>query len=209
MTSRITGLHGANGSGKSTLVHLLTRRYSLGSGQIRIDGLAATEIELQSYRKQVAVIPETVKIFNATLGDNLLLGQSDLGLDVLVHRMEQLAVGPFIARFRAGLATMLGEDGRQLSAGERQMIGLIRVLLATPSVLIVDEGLNSLDPRLLALAAELLRAHAARGAVLLVSHDAAVLALANDRFVLDKGSIAREASDLPSSHSRPAAMEIS
>ena len=74
---RITGLSGANGSGKSTLIHLLTRRYPLAKGMLTVDGVAAEEIDLHDYRRNVALIPETVKIFNGTLGANLAMAAPD------------------------------------------------------------------------------------------------------------------------------------
>ena len=186
---QITGLSGENGSGKTTLVHLLTRRYPLDAGSLRVDGVAASAIDLHAYRRQVAVVPEAVKIFHGTLGDNIALAAEELTRDELADRLRDLDVHPFMNRFNGGLATMLGEDGRRLSAGERQMIGLIRVLVYRPSVVIVDEGLNALDPQLYRTAIRALTAHASRGAVLLISHHPSVLTLADEKFRLEGGVI--------------------
>jgi ABC-type bacteriocin/lantibiotic exporter with double-glycine peptidase domain len=186
---RIVGLSGSNGSGKTTLVHLLSRRYELSAGQLRVDGADASSIDLHAYRMAVVVVPETVKIFHGTLGENIALGAGDLSCEELDRRLDDLGVGPFLRRFKGGLATLLGEDGRRLSAGERQMIGLIRVLLAEPSVLIIDEGLNALDPQTYRTAMEALASHAATGAILLISHHPSVLALADERFRLEGGLI--------------------
>ena len=114
---RITGLSGANGSGKSTLIHLLTRRYPLAEGMLTVDGVAAEEIDLHDYRRKVALIPETVKIFNGTLGANLAMAAPDLSPVALQERLQELSVETFLGRFRAGLATEIGENGRRLSAG--------------------------------------------------------------------------------------------
>ena len=187
---RIVEVSGANGSGKTTLVHLLSRRYPLRDGLLRVDEVDASSIDLEAYRRAVAVVPETVKIFHGTLGENIALGAIGLCAQELGHRLRDLAVGPFISRFKDGLETVLGEDGRRLSAGERQMIGLIRVLLGRPSVLIVDEGLNALDPQTYRTAAQALSAHAERGAILLISHHPSVLALADERFRLEGGALA-------------------
>jgi len=186
---QIIGLSGLNGSGKTTLVHLLSRRYPLSEGRLRVDDVEASNIDLHSYRSEVAVVPETVKIFHGTLGDNIAMGAGALPVEELTARLNDLAVGPFISRFRGGLATQLGEDGRRLSAGERQMIGLIRVLLGRPSVLIIDEGLNALDPQSFRIAAKALSAHASRRATLLISHHPSVLALADERFRLEGGIV--------------------
>ncbi len=87
------------------------------------------------------------------------------------------------------MATLLGEDGRRLSAGERQMIGLIRVLLTQPEVLIIDEGLNALDPQSYRMAVQALSARASRRATLLISHHQSVLDLADEQFRLEGGVI--------------------
>ena len=186
---QITGLSGTNGSGKSTLIHLLTRRYPLAEGMLTVDGVAAEEIDLHSYRRNVALVPEAVKVFNGTLGANLTMAAPDLSPEALLKRLHALSVEGFLGRFRAGLATEVGEDGRRLSAGERQMIGLIRALLGKPAVLIVDEGFNALDPEAFAQAVRLVSAHARNGAVLIVSHVQQLISLADERFILEGGAV--------------------
>jgi ABC-type bacteriocin/lantibiotic exporter with double-glycine peptidase domain len=195
---RIMGLSGANGSGKSTLIHLLTRRYALAEGTLTVDGVAAEAIDLHSYRRNVALVPEAVKIFNGTLGANLAMAAPELSPEALLERLRELSVESFLGRFGAGLATEVGEDGRRLSAGERQMIGLIRALLGKPAVLMVDEGLNALDSEAFAQAARLVRAHARNGAVLLVSHVRQLISLADEHFILEGGAV------LPATHTRAA-----
>ena len=195
---QITGLSGANGSGKSTLIYLITRRYPLAEGTLTVDGVAAELIDLHSYRRNVAFVPETVKIFNGTLGANLAMAAPDFSHDDLLERIHEMSAASFIGRFGGGLDTEVGEDGRRLSAGERQMIGLIRALLGRPSVLIVDEGFNALDPPAFALAVRLVKAHARGGAVLLVSHVPQLISLADEHFHLERGAV------LPVTHSRAA-----
>ena len=186
---QITGLSGANGSGKSTLIHLLTRRYPLAEGTLTVDGVAAEQIDLHSYRRNVALVPEAVKIFNGTLGANLAMSVPDLPHEELLARIQKMSAASFIGRFGGGLDTEVGEDGRRLSAGERQMISLIRALLGKPSVLIVDEGFNALDPAAFALAIRLVKAHARGGAVLLVSHVPQLISLADEHFHLERGTV--------------------
>ena len=195
---RITGLSGANGSGKSTLIRLITRCYPLAEGTLSVDGGAAEGIDLHSYRRNVALVPETVKIFNGTLETNLALAVPDLSREDLLERVQEMSVASFIGRFDGGLNTEVGEDGRRLSAGERQMIGLVRALLGGPSVLIVDEGFKALDPQSFALAVRLVKAHARNGAVLLVSHVPQLISLADERFILERGAV------LPDTPSRAA-----
>ncbi len=194
----ITALSGANGSGKSTLIHLLTRRYPLSEGTLSVDGVAAEAIDLHSYRRNVALVPETVKIFNGSLGANLAMAATNLPDRALLGRLRELSLESFLNRFTAGLGTEVGEDGRRLSAGERQMIGLIQALLGKPAVLIVDEGFNALDPEAFALAVRLVKLQARHGAVLLVSHVQQLIALADERLILQRGVV------FPDTHPRAA-----
>ena len=75
---RIVGLSGSNGSGKTTLIHLLSRRYPLTQGRLRVDHVDGSSIDLHDYRNAVRVVPETVKIFHGTLGENIALGAGEL-----------------------------------------------------------------------------------------------------------------------------------
>ena len=161
---------------------------------LTVDGVAAEAIDLHSYRRNVALVPEAVKIFNGTLGANLAMAAPDFSPEALLERLRELSVEAFLGRFRAGLATEVGEDGRRLSAGERQMIGLVRALLGRPAVLMVDEGFNALDPEAFTQAVRLVRAHARNGAVLLVSHVQRLISLADERFILEGGIV------LPDTH---------
>jgi ABC-type bacteriocin/lantibiotic exporter with double-glycine peptidase domain len=185
----ITALRGANGRGKSTLIHLLTRRYPLAEGTLELDGVAVEAIDLGSYRRNVALVPEYVKLFNGTLVSNLAMAAPDLTHEALLKRLRDLSVGSFLSRFKAGPGTAVGEDGRRLSAGERQILGLIRALLGDPTVLIVDEGFNALDPEAFELAVHLVKRQSRRGAVLIVSHVESLLALSDERFVLQHGAL--------------------
>jgi ATP-binding cassette, subfamily C, bacteriocin exporter len=167
---RITALSGPSGSGKSTLVKLLQRSYPIVGGSIRIDDRPVDTIALPDYRANVAVLREATKIFNLPLGDNLTLGRAGGGKPLL-DRINAVGLESFLARFPAGLGTMLGEDARQLSSGERQIVGLLRALHAEPELLIVDEGVNAIDQEMVDIAHHALRAYAAEHAVLLISHN--------------------------------------
>jgi ABC-type bacteriocin/lantibiotic exporter with double-glycine peptidase domain len=167
---RITALSGPSGSGKSTLVKLLQRSYPVGGGQILVDDQPADKIALPEYRANVAVLRETTKIFNLSLSDNITLGRTGYSAELL-NRINATGLESFIARFPAGLNTMLGEDARQLSSGERQIVGLLRAMLAEPALLIVDEGVNAIDQEMVDIAHHSLRAYAGEHAVVLISHN--------------------------------------
>jgi ATP-binding cassette subfamily B protein len=187
---RITALWGDSGSGKSTLVKILERKYTLGSGSLMVGDVPADSIALAAYRRHVAVVPETVTIFNGTLLDNILLGRSVPDIGHVERFVLGTGLGPFVARFEGGLGTLVGEDGRQLSSGERQVIGLLRALLDEPAVLVVDEGVNAVDLRTVELVMQAITRYAGGHAVLIISHNLATLQCADRVYVLEQGTLA-------------------
>jgi len=144
---RLTAICGRSGVGKSTLVKILDRRYQLQTGELLIDDLAADSVELSAYRRHVAALPETVSIIKGTIADNILMGRSVRDVRELQGRIEQIGLARFTRRFPNGLFTLIGNEGRQISSGERQTIGLLRALWDLPDVLLVDEGMNAMDVR--------------------------------------------------------------
>lgn len=186
---RITGLWGASGAGKSTLVKILERKYPLSAGALLLDGQAADSFALEDWRRNVATVPETVKIFNATLADNILMGRPVNDPREVIARIEEMGLGGFLARFEGGLFTLVGEEGRQLSSGERQVVGLMRALYGRPEVLVVDEGINAIDIHVAGLIFRTLSAYAADHAVLLISHNLRTLLRADFLYLLENGTV--------------------
>ncbi|HEY5023322.1 MAG TPA: ABC transporter transmembrane domain-containing protein, partial [Gemmatimonadaceae bacterium] len=197
---RITGMWGLSGSGKSTLVRILQRMYAPVSGQILVDGIPATAIELTLYRRGVAVVSASTKIFNMTLEENILLGRHEPGgggpapipADRLANLIRDTGLTPFFERFPAGLSSEIGERGRTLSSGERQVVGLLRALVSSPSLLLIDEGLNALDADVSRVVWQALKLYAKQHAILLIAHDLNVLLETDFIYVLENGSITEE-----------------
>jgi ABC-type bacteriocin/lantibiotic exporter with double-glycine peptidase domain len=154
-----------------------------------VDALPATQVGLGSFRRNVVVVPEAAKIFNGTLAANIELGRgSDAGA-ATAELIRAFQLEEFVARFSLGLMTPIGEGGRQLSSGERQIVTLLRALLPRPAVLIVDEGLNAMDMELASLVLRLLRAYSREHAVLLISHNPALISWADRAYSLRDGRI--------------------
>jgi ATP-binding cassette subfamily B protein len=191
---RLGALCGLSGAGKSTLVKVLERKYPLASGELLLDGAPASHVELGDYRRNVVVVPETVKIFNGTLADNILMGRAIPGPEWLAARLEAMEMAPFLARFEGGLLARVGEDGRQLSSGERQVVGLVRALLTEPAVLVMDEGINAIDVQLAGLILRTLEEYAREHAVLLISHNLRTLVHADHLYLLEGGAIVQSGS---------------
>ncbi|MCH8936716.1 MAG: peptidase domain-containing ABC transporter [Gemmatimonadetes bacterium] len=189
---RLTALCGATGVGKSTLVKILERKYALTAGEVRVDDVMVSEIDLESYRRHVTALPEGVKIITGTIADNVLLGRTVDALDDVTRRIDELGLASFLARFPSGLLTLVGEGGRKLSSGERQVIGLMRALLEAPTVLLVDEGMNTADVETARAMMRTLTAYARDHAVLVVSHQLRTLLHADYLYVMGQGGVIEE-----------------
>ncbi|MCL5029529.1 MAG: ABC transporter ATP-binding protein/permease [Bacteroidetes bacterium] len=168
---KITALYGPNGSGKSTIVQILQRKYMLSGGCLLLDNVDACTLNLELYRKLVAVVPQNIKIFNGSILDNILIGRELSSLDEMDSKIAELGFSDFFKRFEQSYFTLLGEDGRHLSGGEKQVIALIRAMFDKPGVLIIDEGLSGLDPELETLIFDRLIAYANNNSVFIITHD--------------------------------------
>ncbi|MFC1639558.1 peptidase domain-containing ABC transporter [Gemmatimonadota bacterium] len=189
---RLTALCGPSGVGKSTLIKILDRRYSLSDGKLLADEAAASDIELASYRRHVATLPESVSIINGTIGENILLGREVADTRELIDRIETLGLGRFLSRFPRGIFTLIGDDGRQISSGERQTIGLLRSLWDLPDVLLIDEGMNAVDLEIFQIFSTTVTEYAKEHAVFFVSHQPRTLLRADHVYVLEASRIVEE-----------------
>ncbi|MBN2318442.1 MAG: ATP-binding cassette domain-containing protein [Acidobacteria bacterium] len=188
---RLTALFGPSGSGKSTLVGILQRKYELEKGGLLLNGKQGRQYRLSDYRKAAGVVPQEIHVFTGTIVENILAGRKFEGIDAFMKRLEPFGIQLFLKRFgRPG--TLIGEGGRRLSGGETQWLGLLRALYDMPDVLIVDEGLSSLDIEIERILFTIIRAYSREHAVLLVTHDMRLIRMADYVYMMEKGRIAYE-----------------
>jgi ATP-binding cassette subfamily B protein len=185
----MVGLIGTNGSGKSTIIRILGRSLTLSGGSLLVNDIPAETTSLSDYRARVILLPNEVRIIGGTLADNVLFGRNVRGIEVLEALVDRLGLGSFMERFRDRWATRIGEGGRRISSGERQIIGLMRALLIPPDLLLVDEGIGSTDEGNTALVLEALRAFSRSMMVLVVSHDSRVHAVVDRLYRFSDGRI--------------------
>lgn len=142
-----TAIVGRTGAGKTTIVSLLTRFYDVTEGRILIDGRDIRLYSRQSLRKCFGVVLQDTYLFSGTIRENITYGKPD-ATDEEVERAAHLAnAQPFIQRLPQKYDTVLTENGGNLSQGERQLLAIARVILADPSILILDEATSSIDTR--------------------------------------------------------------
>jgi thiol reductant ABC exporter CydC subunit len=138
-------LVGPSGSGKSTLVALLLRFRDYPTGFIRLGGRELRELEQDAVRQQLAVVPQDVHLFNATIEDNLLLADAHASREALDRACSIAQLDAFVATLPDGYDTVVGEDGLLLSGGERRRLAIARAVLKDAPLVVLDEATADLD----------------------------------------------------------------
>ena len=183
-------LVGQTGAGKSTLVKLIARFYDATSGQVLVDGTDVRDYDLASYRHQLGVVPQESYLFAGTVRDSIAYARPDASDAEVEAAARATGAHEMIIRLPGGYGHEVSERGRNLSAGQRQLIALARAQLADPAILLLDEATAALD-----LAAEAAVNHAiseltAARTTIVVAHRLTTAARADRIVVLDQGRIA-------------------
>jgi ATP-binding cassette subfamily B protein len=169
-TGEIVALFGEVGSGKSTLIQILQKHYALESGEILLNGQSISDYPTPLWREYIGVVSQHVKIFSGSVGDNICLGSFAEEWASVAKFCRDYGFDTFFDRLPQGLDTLLGEDGINISGGQRQLIALARALYRKPSVLLLDEPTSAMDTKTEQFVMDLLQKHKAQYAALLVTH---------------------------------------
>ena len=142
---RTTALVGPSGAGKSTLIKLIFRFYDATEGTVYADDRPLCEMELSSWRRQIALVSQDTYIFNATVRENIAYGRLDASEEDLEAAARHADAHTFITQLADGYDTKVGDRGVRLSGGQRQRIALARAIVRDPQLLILDEATSELD----------------------------------------------------------------
>ena len=182
-------LVGPSGSGKTTLCNLVAAFYKCDQGEIQLDGTPLHEIDLNSYRTLLGIVEQDIFLFEGTIASNIAYGKRGATLQEIQIAAEQAAAHEFIAEFRDGYDTEIGERGVKLSGGQRQRIAIARALLADPRILILDEATSNLDTQSERLIQQSLSTLLQNRTSFVIAHRLSTIRDADNILVLEKGRI--------------------
>lgn len=187
-------LVGHTGAGKSSLGKLIARFYEFQGGQLLIDGQDIRSFGLEHYRRQLGVVQQTPFLFSGTVRDNIRYGQPQASDEEVARVARQVGGGDWLAALPNGLDTNVGEAGRGISMGQRQLVALARVLLQDPRILILDEATASVDPLTEAQIQEGLELVLAGRTAIVIAHRLSTVRRVDRILVLRKGEVIEEGS---------------
>jgi ABC-type multidrug transport system fused ATPase/permease subunit len=183
---------GATGAGKSTIIHLINRFYEVQKGKILLDNQPIENYDLTSLRKQVGMVLQDVFLFSDTILNNITLGNNNISLQDVIEAAKKIGIHDFIQELPEQYQFHVRERGAMLSLGQRQLISFLRVYVAQPKILILDEATSSIDTHteeLIQRATEVLTENRTS---IIIAHRLATIMHADRILVMEKGSIVEE-----------------
>ena len=185
----VTALVGSSGSGKSTIAGLVTAFLNPNSGQVLIDKIDLSKVDLKSFRSQLGVVLQDDFLYEGTIRENILFPRPKASEEDLLEAVEGAYVNEFTDRFESGLDTVIGERGVKLSGGQRQRISIARALLAKPKIVILDEATSNLDNQSEAFIQKSLAILMRNRTTFVIAHRLSTIQKADQILVIEDGDI--------------------
>ena len=189
---KITAIVGFSGAGKSTIINLICRFYDVTEGAIYVDGLPLKQLDLESWRSQIATVSQDIYLFSTTVKENIAYGDLDATEDDIIAAAKQAHAHEFICELPQGYDTKVGDRGIRLSGGQRQRLALARAIIRNPKILILDEATNSLDTISESLIQETLKTLIHDRTTIIIAHRLSTVTQADQIIVLEKGQVVEQ-----------------
>ncbi|MGD0727177.1 MAG: ABC transporter ATP-binding protein [Spirochaetia bacterium] len=185
---------GPTGAGKTTLISLVTRLYDVQEGRILLDGVNIQEIPLQVLRRAVGTVPQDVFLFTGTVAENISLYQPSVDWRAVEHAAQEVRANHFIAKLPLGYGEDVGEEGKRLSEGQRQLLGLSRAFARDPSLVILDEATSNIDSETEHLIGEGIHRLLENRTALIIAHRLSTIRSVDRILVMHGGELVQEGS---------------
>jgi ATP-binding cassette subfamily B protein len=185
-------LVGHTGAGKTSIARLIARFYEFQDGRIEVSGHDIRTLDLQDYRQQLGIVSQMPFLFSGTVADNIRYARPELTEGEIEAVARQIGGGEWLETLPAGLATDVGERGSRLSMGQRQLVALMRVLVQSPAIFILDEATASIDPFTEAQIQEAMELILQRSTSILIAHRLSTVHAVDRIIVLEEGRIIEE-----------------
>ncbi len=185
----LTALVGPSGAGKTTISALIPRLYDVTSGAITIDGHDIRDLTMESLRSSIGVVMQDAHLFHESIAENLRYAKDDATAEEMKAACQAAQIWSLIESLPNGLDTMVGERGHRLSGGEKQRLAIARLLLKSPSVVILDEATAHLDSENESLVHAALESALKGRTSIVIAHRLSTVRNADQILVLEKGSI--------------------
>ena len=189
---KTTALVGASGAGKSTVFNVLTRLVDPIGGSVTIDGIKTSDLSLADLRGLISVVSQDAALFDETLRENILLGQTDVSDAQLKSALDAAHVSDFLDQLPNGLDSPAGPRGSNLSGGQRQRVAIARALLRDTPILLLDEATSALDTKSESIVQKALETLSTGRTTLVIAHRLSTIRNADKIVVLDQGRVVDE-----------------
>ena len=186
------GVVGSSGAGKSTLISLLERFHDCSSGQVRIDGVPIQQYNLKWLRRQIGLVSQEPKLFDASVAENILVGRPSASMDEVRAAAAAANADKFVSNLAQGYDTRVGEGGSQLSGGQKQRIAIARAILKNPRIILLDEATSALDSESEQLVQDALQLLMQNRTTIVIAHRLSTIRNSDTILVMEKGSVAEE-----------------
>jgi ATP-binding cassette, subfamily B, bacterial len=186
---KLTAVVGPSGAGKTTISHLVPRLYDPGSGSVRIDGHDVRDLTLESLHDTIGVVTQDAHLFHDTIRGNLMYARPSATEQELMEACQAARIWDLISSLPGALDTVVGDRGYRLSGGEKQRVALARLLLKSPSVVVLDEATAHLDSESEIAIQRALKTALAGRTSLVIAHRLSTIREADQILVIDEGEI--------------------
>ena len=182
-------IHGESGSGKTTLADLIVGLHQPWEGEVLVDGVPLTELDLGSWRRSIGYVPQEMLLLADSIFENVTLGDPQFSRKDAEEALRSAGAWEFVRQREGGIDHPIGQAGSMLSGGQRQRVALARALVGKPSLLILDEVTTALDPETEAAICATLRELAGQVTILSISHQEAMREVADQVLVMREGRL--------------------